>query len=95
MDFLLTQIHTFLIMFGFGLLLGLVFDLYQRLIKRIKPAKMWVNFTDLFFSLSAGIGGFLVLFRTNRGELRFYVLLSILSGFIFYFYVVKQVGLMR
>lgn len=91
MGFLLEQVTTFLIMFGFGIFLGILFDLYRRVIRKLKPGKTWISLTDLLFTLLTGLAGFSLLIFANWGELRFYILLSILLGFVFYYYLSKLI----
>ena len=89
MGFLLEQVSTFLIMFGFGIFLGILFDLYRRLVRKLKPGRAWISLADLIFTLLTGLAGFILLIFANWGELRFYILLSILLGFVIYHYLSK------
>lgn len=90
-DFLLKQVYTFTIMFFYGIILGLVFNLYQIAIHRVKPGKIITGITDTIFSLLTGITGFAFLVYANWGELRFFTIFSIVVGFFIYFCLKKIV----
>ena len=91
MGLLLNQLHIFLIMFGFGIFLGIIFDLYCRMIRKLKPGKSWISLADLSFTLLIGVTGFALLIFANWGELRFYIFLSILLGFAFHYNLLKLI----
>jgi spore cortex biosynthesis protein YabQ len=85
MQLLVIQSYTFILMFIFGVTLGVSFDVYRFLLKYIKLYKMWINIIDFcFWILEASIAFFVLVFA-NWGELRFYVFLAILIGFYLYF----------
>ncbi len=89
MDFLVGQIHTFLIMLGLGFLLGVLFHLYQIFLKKSRIGRKWLAFMDILFGIVTGIIGFSILVFANYGELRFFILISILTGLLLYFYVAR------
>ncbi len=95
MEFLLRQIYTFLIMFGFGAVVGLIFNLYQLFRAKIRISSIWTNFIDLFLGLLMGTGAFFVLIYANQGELRFYVFLAVIAGLISYFFFIRILKLFK
>lgn len=81
MLFLLEQIRTFCLMSVFGFFSGLVFRIYQLLVHKYKIKKVIIHLSDLVFSIMTGMIGFLLLIYINGGNLRFYVIIAIISGF--------------
>ncbi|MFP4016071.1 MAG: spore cortex biosynthesis protein YabQ [Halanaerobiales bacterium] len=85
MIFLIDQIKTFFCMLLFGISVGVLFNIYQVFIHRLKLKRFIIHITDVIFSLILGITGFLILININYGNLRFYVILAIVLGFICYY----------
>jgi len=65
----------------FGFFSGLVFRIYQLLVHKYKIKKVIIHLSDLVFSIMTGMIGFLLLIYINGGNLRFYVIIAIISGF--------------
>jgi len=82
MVFLFDQIRTFFYMLIFGFFSALIFNLYQFIIHRYKLRRFIIHISDTFFSIILGILGFLLLIYINNGNLRFYVILAIIIGFV-------------
>lgn len=78
------QLYTMLAMIAMGSLFGAILDTYQRFLKRGKRKRFIVFINDILFWLFQGLIIFYVLFLVNYGELRFYLLLSLLCGFAAY-----------
>lgn len=95
MEFLIGQLYTFVIMFVFGIVLGMAFNFYQWVLKRLKVNKIWVNIIDLFLGVAIGVAAFIILLFTNLGEVRYYVLLGVSTGLLSYFYIGKKVNLFK
>lgn len=78
------QFNTMLVMVLMGIVLGMSFDTYNRLV----PAKSqwyWVRFmNDSMFWLIQGLLVFWALLEVNNGEVRFYIFLALLCGFAAY-----------
>ncbi len=89
------QIIVFSVMLFFGFGLGAFFHIYYKIIRKkigLKISKYIVNITDLCFGLlSAGIG-FAILLYFNNGDFRFYVIISIFSGFYIYYKIFFSQG---
>lgn len=90
MEFLIIQLYTFLVMTGLGFVLGLIFHLYQTFIKKAGISKKWLPVMDIIFGILTGLLGFSVLLYANYGDLRFFVIISILLGLLLYFYTARK-----
>ncbi|HLV10214.1 MAG TPA: spore cortex biosynthesis protein YabQ [Halanaerobiales bacterium] len=95
MEFLMLQFKTFLMMTGFGFLLGLFFDLYQVFLKRNLVSKYYLALLDILFGITAGVFAFFVLLCANHGDLRFFVFVSIFLGLFLYFRIIRKMVLNR
>ena len=82
---LTSQVLTFLITIGTGMLLGMLFDCYRVLRGTCNPKLVMTWFTDLLYCLIATVVVFSALVFSNLGELRFYVFIGILSGIGLYY----------
>jgi len=89
MVFLFDQIRTFFSMLIFGFFSALIFNLYQLIIHRFKLRRFIIHISDILFSIIFGILGFLLLIEINHGNLRFYVILGIIIGFVIYYSLVN------
>ena len=90
MGLLLSEFYSFGIMFLFGISLGVIFDIYQR-ISRIyrKSHQILIKVSDVFLGVLTGGICFLVLLLSNWGQLRFYIFLAMILGNIFYIFIRK------
>lgn len=80
------QTWAFLWSIAFGMGLGLLFDGF-RILRLILPSPRWlVGLEDLLYCLMAAFlcGGFLL--RVNQGELRSFVLVGEILGWVLYFF---------
>lgn len=88
-----TQFLTMISMIGMGSLFGVMFDTYQRFLKRPKQ-KAWIVFiNDLLFWIIQALLIFYTLFLVNNGELRFYIFIALVCGFAAYQSLFKGVYL--
>ncbi|CAM4248487.1 spore cortex biosynthesis protein YabQ [Lederbergia lenta] len=78
------QLYTMLAMITMGSLFGAALDTYQRFLKRDKRKRVIVFINDILFWMLQGLIIFYVLFLVNYGEIRFYLVLSLLCGFSAY-----------
>ncbi|MFP4660665.1 MAG: spore cortex biosynthesis protein YabQ [Halanaerobiales bacterium] len=85
MIFLIDQIKTFFCMLLFGVSVGLIFNIYQVFLHHVKPKRIIIHIIDVIISLILGVTGFLLLLNINYGNLRSYVILAIIFGFIIYY----------
>lgn len=79
-----TQFLTMLSMIGMGSLFGVMFDTYQRFLKRPKRKHWIVFFNDVLFWMVQALIIFYTLFLVNNGELRFYIFIALICGFAAY-----------
>lgn len=92
---LLEQIKTFFLMSLFGFFTGLAFKIYQLIISKNSLNGVIIHLSDLIISIVFGIIGFLFLIYINGGDLRFYVILAILSGFVICLLLIKLLSKMN
>lgn len=85
MDFLIRQSFNFLIAIGIGITIGILFDIYRGLWKRCAPPSKTMPLWDIFWWFLVTSLVFFILLNLNWGELRLYLLLGQIIGFVFYF----------
>lgn len=79
-----TQFVTLISMISMGIYFGAAFDTYNRFLIRAKR-KVWIVFiNDVLFWCIQALLIFYVLYESNYGELRFYILLALLCGYSAY-----------
>lgn len=79
-----TQFVTLISMIGMGIFFAASFDTYNRFLKRAKR-KIWLVFlNDILFWCLQALLIFFVLFKSNFGEWRFYILIALLCGYSAY-----------
>ncbi|QQK78547.1 spore cortex biosynthesis protein YabQ [Salicibibacter cibi] len=87
------QFQTFFAMMMTGAVIAAQLDVYHRCLPR-KAKKKWPQaLFDLLFWVVQAILVFYVLFQMNLGDLRIYVFLSILLGFLIYWQTVRPLFL--
>jgi len=92
MDVFYQQLKTFLVMFIFGFMVGVMFDYYRKISgKFILKYSFIIKITDFLFWVVCGIIGTLLLLIFNWGNLRFYIFLAIFLGIIFYFFILQKI----
>jgi len=84
MDFLMVQFFNFLTAIGIGLIIGILFDIYRGLWKKCTPSSKTMPLWDIFWWLLVTSLVFFILLNLNWGELRLYLLLGQIIGFVFY-----------
>lgn len=73
-----------------GFAFGLAFDLYRVLRRLSNPGRMLTIICDLLFWLVYAVWIFALLLRTNAGEVRYHVFLSIATGAWLYFWLFSR-----
>lgn len=71
-------------MFASGALLGVFLDVYRVLARRFSLRGWPVSLIDLLFWVSSACFVFGILLWSNWGEMRFYIMLAIIAGILFY-----------
>jgi spore cortex biosynthesis protein YabQ len=72
------------LMMGSGLILGVVLDVYRALKIRLHLRGWVVSLVDLLYWTGSALLVFALLMWSNRGELRFYLVVAVLLGFFLY-----------
>jgi len=80
------QIHGFLALFLCGCALGFLFDLYQGLLRAVRPRRWMITIGDVLFWVGATALIIGALLLSARVELRGYVFMGLISGALFYFW---------
>ncbi len=78
------QFLTMLSMIGCGIYIGMAVDTFYRFHSRKKRAVFYQYANEILFWCLQGLITFYLLFLVNRGEIRFYIIVAILFGFLFY-----------
>lgn len=84
------QSMSFLYAFLFGAVTGLLYDIFRILRIAFPIGKVAVFIEDVLYLLSAGLLTFVYLLKFNSGEIRSYILLGTLLGFIVYYFTVGK-----
>ena len=92
------QFYTMLIMWGGGLALGVIFDIYRVLSRRFRAPRWLIPVLDLVYWLTGAVAVFRLLYMSNQGQVRLYIFVGLLAGAIVYFsfisnYVVRGLHL--
>ena len=79
-----------------GMIIAFIYDIFKSFRKVLNSKKIVICFQDIIYSLLISIITFLILFVYEYGQMRWFVLLSQLLGFIFYrvyisLYVIKTI----
>lgn len=67
-----------------GMIIAFIYDIFKSFRKVLNSKKIVICFQDIIYSLLISIITFLILFVYEYGQMRWFVLLSQLLGFIFY-----------
>lgn len=87
------QIYVFVIACLFGVILGIIYDLFRILRIVIRWTKIQIIFQDiLYFSLS-GVLTFLFMLAVNLGEVRLYIVVGEFLGWLVYYLTVGELVL--
>lgn len=78
------QVRIFLYAVGFGFFIGIVYDLFRALRLMLSGGKKAFIVSDILFSLAAGFFTFLFALSRLDGNIRGYVLMGELLGFLVY-----------
>lgn len=80
------QVILFALMVTLGIVLGIFFDFYRALRAIVEPGKAFTIVGDILFWIIATALVFSVLMWQTWGEMRGYVLIGLLLGFIIHWY---------
>ena len=77
-----SQAATFLFATGLGFALGIFYDVFRVLRHGFKPKMIVGALWDMVFWLTLTVFLFFILLQTNFGQLRFFIFLGLLIGFV-------------
>ena len=86
-----TEIQIFSILYVFGIIVNIVFDLFRSLRKVYKHKDIIVYIEDTIFLLFSSTIVLIGIFKLNNGILRFYLLLALILRYDVLFFDIKQV----
>ncbi|WP_418791343.1 spore cortex biosynthesis protein YabQ [Phosphitispora sp. TUW77] len=84
MQSLESQLFSFMVTLLMGVTIGILFDFYNVTKGIIRPRKLGTYLGDILFWVITTIVVFFMLLIGNWGELRFYVVIGILTGILCY-----------
>ncbi|MBE6013546.1 spore cortex biosynthesis protein YabQ [Anaeropeptidivorans aminofermentans] len=87
------QLRLFLLMIITGFVIGFVYDILRIIRRIIKHGKFIANIQDIIYWVIVTIFVFYIIFTYNNGEIRFYSILGVFLGMIFYFLLVSPLVL--
>ena len=88
-EIIVQQSSLFLISVLYGVILGLWYDFFWAVRRKISHRNRTVHMEDIVFCLSAAAGLFLLFQIYNQGSIRFYVLLGLFAGAMGYFFLLS------
>ncbi len=91
MQSLESQLFSFVVTLLMGITIGILFDFYNVAKGVIRPRKAGTYLGDFLFWVITTIVVFFMLLIGNWGELRFYVIIGILAGLLFYLKLLSRV----
>jgi len=84
------EFYIFLISINYGLIIGLIYDLYRVLRYYSKPKQIKSFIEDLLLWIIISIIFFIFLFRNTDGVIRGFVVLGFIVGFVFYIKIISK-----
>lgn len=80
-----SQAKNFLFSLGFGVLIGVLYDILRIVRMSVSPSKRALYITDFIFVFTASVATFLFCLTVTDGQLRFYILFGEALGFFIYY----------
>ncbi len=84
------QLYIFLIYIASGMLIGIIFDIFRVLRKSIKTSNLITYIEDTIFWIIVGLFLIWEIFTISYGELRSYIFIGLLIGFVIYMLSVSK-----
>ena len=85
-----SQGEIFVIFLIIGICIGVIFDLFRAIRKVFKTVDFLTYIEDIIFMAIAGILVVNNLIIINNGEIRFYIIMSLFFGIVFYFFTISK-----
>ncbi len=80
------QTYVFLMCIGFGFILGLFYDFVRMIRKSFSNSKRSILLQDILYCVISTFAVFCFLLCCNDGEIRFFVLFGLASGWVIYYF---------
>ncbi len=80
------QLTIFLCAIGVGFLLGVLYDVIRAIRLSFTESKAAIVIFDVIYFFLLGILSFLFILAANKGEVRFYIILGQVIGWLFYYF---------
>lgn len=84
MDTIYTELSCITSALTMGIVLMMVYDMLRLFRLLVRHAPIWTGLEDLLYWIGAGLSVFFLLRSRNEGEMRIYMIASVLIGMIFY-----------
>ena len=84
------QLYNFFIFTISGVAIGIFFDIFRALRKSYKTSNIITYIEDFLFWIITGFFFLFILFKFNNGQIRVYLLVSLISGFIIYLLTISK-----
>lgn len=88
---ILLQVNIFISLLVWGLILGLIFDIYRFLFPSNKVKGILQYILDGVFWITITIVTFSVMIFTNLGEVTVYLIFAMVAGFLFYMLLLSKI----
>ena len=85
-----SQALLFLVFILNGIIIGLIFDFFRILRKSFKTTNIITYIHDILFWILAGISIIFCMYKFSDGEMRFFMFLGIIFGFLLYMLMFSQ-----
>lgn len=84
------QFVTMGYMFGSGLILGILYDIYRVLSLRLRLPRWIIPLIDIIYWVVATVIVFCLLYYSNLGQVRVFIFVAMLLGVTFYFVLLSK-----
>ena len=88
---LLEQLYSFAVFILVGFLIGLLFDFFRISRRTFKTSDLITSIEDVLFWILSGLLILFTIFKFNNGDIRIYIILSILIGIVIYILVFSKI----
>ena len=87
----MNELYNFVIFILTGMCIGLLFDIFRILRQSFKTTDFITYIQDIVFWILTGIIVLYSIFTFNKGDLRGYVFIGIISGIIIYMFFISKI----
>lgn len=84
MDTIYTELSCIAAALTMGIVLMMAYDVFRLFRLFVRHTPFWTGLEDLFYWLGAGFSAFFLFRSRNDGEMRAYMIASVLIGMVFY-----------